>query len=222
VIDAGDDAGQPRIVGVRANGEFFHDPMMGRAGFRFKRRHAMLAINGIRADADPSEEKFRKTAMSEANSLYDQDFVAWSKEQAEALRAAARTGSNQKLDCENLAEEVEGLGISQRHALHSQLQRIIHHLLKLAYSPAMEPRRRWDESIADARSEIELLLQESPSLATDLEAAITVEFTRGARKAIRELEKYGEITPAALANIQATTFTPEQILGDWFPPEPKG
>jgi len=37
-----------------------------------------------------------------------------SKQQAEALRAAARGGSNQQLDWENLAEEIESLGKSQR------------------------------------------------------------------------------------------------------------
>lgn len=63
--------------------------------------------------------------MSEAKSLHDKDFVAWSKGQADALRAAVRGGSNQKLDWENLAEEVEGLGISERRELHSQIERII-------------------------------------------------------------------------------------------------
>jgi len=48
--------------------------------------------------------------MSDVKTLYKEDFVAWSKEQAEALRSAARDGSNQKLDWENLAEEIEKLG----------------------------------------------------------------------------------------------------------------
>jgi hypothetical protein len=44
-------------------------------------------------------------------SLYDTDFLAWSKEQAEALRAAMRNGSNQRRDLRNLAAEIEDLGI---------------------------------------------------------------------------------------------------------------
>jgi hypothetical protein len=36
--------------------------------------------------------------MAELKSLYDNDFPAWSKRQAEALRAAMRDGSNQSLD----------------------------------------------------------------------------------------------------------------------------
>ena len=50
--------------------------------------------------------------MDEAAALYKADFAAWSKNQADALRSAARGGSNQKLDWENLAEEIESLGIS--------------------------------------------------------------------------------------------------------------
>src|SRR5471032_1260581 len=92
-------------------------------------------------------------AMSDVNTLHDEDFVAWSKQQAEALRAAARTGSNQMLDWANLAEEIEDLGASQRSPLHSQLRRIIQHLLKLENSPAAERRHGWIVSIADARNE---------------------------------------------------------------------
>jgi Domain of unknown function DUF29 len=92
-------------------------------------------------------------------------YVAWSEQQAEALRAAARGRSNRPLDLENLAEEIEGLGISQRSALGSQIRRIVHRLLNLQYSGAHEPRGGWEGSIIDARNEIEDLLERSPSLA---------------------------------------------------------
>ncbi len=52
--------------------------------------------------------------MTDLKTLYDEDFVAWAEHQAEALRAAARGGSNQALDWENLAEEIEDLGKSLR------------------------------------------------------------------------------------------------------------
>jgi len=50
--------------------------------------------------------------MTELSELYDRDFVLWSKEQAAALRRAK--ASNLPLDWENLAEEIESLGKSQR------------------------------------------------------------------------------------------------------------
>ena len=79
--------------------------------------------------------------MAEHKSLYDNDFLAWSKQQAEALRAAMRDGSNQSLDFGNLAEEIEDLGKSVRRELQSQIRRVVRHLFKLEHSPAREPRR---------------------------------------------------------------------------------
>src|SRR5690242_20563780 len=102
--------------------------------------------------------------MMDAKRLYNEDFVLWSKRQADALRAAEHGGSNLELDWGHLAEEVEDLGTSQRSALRSQLRRIIWHLAKLEHSPANEPRRGWIETIGDARAEIEDLLETSPSL----------------------------------------------------------
>jgi hypothetical protein len=159
--------------------------------------------------------------MSDEKTLYKEDFLAWSKEQAAALRSAARGGSNQKLDWENLAEEIESLGISQRSELKSQIRRVIEHLLKLEYSPASDPRMGWIESVGDARNEIEAVIEDSPSLKTEIASAIVAEMKRGSRKAIQELERYGEVDPVTLARIRATTYTVDQILGDWFPPEPK-
>ncbi|HZT87284.1 MAG TPA: DUF29 domain-containing protein [Stellaceae bacterium] len=154
-------------------------------------------------------------------SLYDEDFVAWSKQQAEALRAGGRAGSNQTLDWENLAEEVEGLGKSERRELKSQIRRIIEHLLKLQYSNAIDPRRGWKRTIVDARNEAAGVLEDSPSLKAEIAAAIAAELARAVRNALFDLKEYGE--DAVSANlIRAATFTPEQVLGDWFPPEPQG
>src|ERR1700741_4636390 len=102
--------------------------------------------------------------MAELRSLYDQDFVAWSKQQAEALRTAARIGSNPSLDWENLAEEIEDLGISQRRELKMQSRRVIEHLLNQENSRADDRRPGCIESIDDAHNESEAVLQYSPSL----------------------------------------------------------
>jgi hypothetical protein len=160
--------------------------------------------------------------MSDVKTRYDEDFVAWSKEQTDALRAEARTGSNQKLDWENLAEEIESLGKSQLHQLKSQVRRVIELLLKLEFSPAADPRRGWVESVGDARSEIELVLDDSPSIKREIGTAITTGLRHAARKAIFALEEHGELDSSTLARIRATTYTEDQILGDWLPPKPQG
>ncbi len=158
--------------------------------------------------------------MSDVKTLHDKDFLAWSKEQAEALRAAAAAGSNLALDWENLAEEIEDLGGAQKSGLHSQVRRIIQHLLKLEYSPARDPRRGWMESIDNARIEIDYLLQTSPSLREEVNTTIGAETKRAIRLVVRDLESYGEIDRAAATRLRASTFTEEQVLRDWFPPDP--
>ena len=154
----------------------------------------------------------------DVKTLYDRDLLAWAKEQAEALRSAARGGSDQALDWANLAEEIEDLGASQQSGLASQIRRIIEHLLKLENSPAPDPRPGWWESIVGARVEIEVLLERNPSLRGELPSIVAAEHKRAARKA--GLERYGELKPAIAARLRATTYTAEQILGDWFPPAP--
>jgi Domain of unknown function DUF29 len=183
--------------------------MMGTAGFSFKAGSAMFnrAAAGV-------------LQMSELKPLYDEDFYLWSKQQAEALRAAGRGATNYAIDWENVAEEIDSLARSEKRELGSQIRRIIEHLLKLENSRAADPRMGWIASIGDARNEIEVLLEDSPSLKTEVDATIGAEMKRGSRKAITELEKYGEVGPATLSRVKSASYTEDQILGDWFPPEP--
>src|SRR5205085_11027039 len=96
---------------------------------------------------------------------YDDDFYAWTQYQAGVLRTL-RTRDN-RFDREHLAEEIEDLGKSERDAVRSQVERVLLHLLKLAYSPACEPRFDWMDSIIEARSALENKL--SPTLRRDAE-----------------------------------------------------
>jgi hypothetical protein len=131
--------------------------------------------------------------MTDAKTLYDRDFAAWTKQQAAALRAAARTGSNQMLDWENLAEEIESLGRSDRRELRSQIYRIIRHLAKLQFSPATDPRLGRRESIVDARAQAELVLDDSPSLRREVEQIVAEQTAKAIKRAMFDLGEYGEI-----------------------------
>src|ERR1700740_3285822 len=108
--------------------------------------------------------------MPKTNELYDQDFLLWTEDQAAALRGAS--SSNLPLDWENLAEEIESLGTSQRTALKSQVRRILRHLFKLDASPAVDPRPGWCATVRDARTEIEDLLEASPSLRREIDIVL--------------------------------------------------
>lgn len=147
--------------------------------------------------------------------LYDRDFLLWTEEQAEALRRAK--GANLPLDWENLAEEIESLGKSDRRALHSQIRRILRHLLKLATSSAEGPRRGWKLTIHEARNDIAALLQDSPSLRREIDGIIAEEVGLAAEFAAADLEEHGELTPAVRDQMQRTSYSADQVVGDWFP-----
>lgn len=158
--------------------------------------------------------------MTDTKSLYDRDFVAWTEQQAEALRAAASGGTNQALDWENLAEEIESLGRSDRRELRSQIYRIIRHLAKLQFSPATDPRHGWRESIRDGRKQAKVLLADSPSLRPRLDEFIIEESADAIERAMFDLGEYGELAPATERALRAARYSADQILGDWFPPDP--
>ena len=153
--------------------------------------------------------------------LYEEDFVRWSDQQSRALRALQRQGTNLPLDWENLAEEIESLGRSQRQQLRNRLNTIIVHLLKLATSPAAEPRRKWKATVDRERVRISRsLLVDSPSLRGEVERMIAEETPIAAELAADSLDRYGELTDATRGVLASACFTPEQILGKWFPEEP--
>jgi hypothetical protein len=156
--------------------------------------------------------------MTKVSELYDRDFVLWTEEQAALLRRAK--DSNLPLDWENLAEEVESLGKSDRRALRSQIRRILHHLFKLEASPAAEPRSGWRATVRDARSEIGDVLRDSPSLGREIDGLIAEEAASAAKSAAEDLGQYGEAPHALRARFQKGGFTAEQVLGDWFPDPP--
>src|SRR5438128_6170638 len=161
--------------------------------------------------------------MAKLSALYDEDFVRWTEEQAAALRrarslAARSTGrSNLRLDWENLAEEIESLGKSDRRELRSQITRVLRHLLKLEFSPVAEPRAGWRATINEARTEIEGLLEDSPSLRRETDGLIKKQIRAAARLAADDLRQHGELAEAIREQHEKAEFTAEQVLEDWFP-----
>jgi hypothetical protein len=92
-------------------------------------------------------------------SLYEQDFYQWTQEQAGLLKAGALS----QLDVENLIEEVESMGKSQKKELFSRLTILLMHLLKWDYQPEFQS-RSWKSTIVTQRKEIRNLLEDNPSL----------------------------------------------------------
>jgi hypothetical protein len=148
-----------------------------------------------------------------AAQLYQRDFVRWTEQQSTALRDVARSSTNLPLDWENIAEEIESLGRSQRHELRSRIAVILEHLLKLERSPASDPREGWMDTIGRERLNVEYLLEDSPSLRGELGPMIEKLKPRVTRLATASLFGYGE----TVKEVPLPSYTEEQVLGDWFP-----
>jgi hypothetical protein len=147
-------------------------------------------------------------------SLYDQDLVLWTEEQARALRVAAGAGWSAPIDWENVAEEIESLGKSERRALASHIGVVIEHLLKLQASSAPEPARGWRDTIRRTRQAIEEVLEESPSLRREV-AGLVARQTSRARALVRaNFQDYGE---QPRIDVDSVSYTDAQVLGDWLP-----
>ena len=123
-------------------------------------------------------------------SLYKTDYYAWTKQQATELRRLAAARAHSTLDLANLAEEVESLGTSQLSGVKSQMRRVMEHLVKLEYSPGVEPRAGWRQTIIEARDEIADDL--TATLRRDAEAALDLLYQQSRRRARAALAEQGE------------------------------
>jgi len=95
-------------------------------------------------------------------SLYDRDILLWVDDTVAKLKA----GDFEHLDLENLIEEVESLGISQKKELISRLTTLLEHLLKRIYVSLLDDYNGWERTIRNQRNELKVLLKQVPSLKT--------------------------------------------------------
>jgi hypothetical protein len=147
---------------------------------------------------------------------YDDDFYAWTQYQAEVLRTMAV--ADNRFDRDNVVEEIETLGRSERDAVRSQIRRIIEHLLKLAYSPAEPPWFDWMETILDARQTLSDKI--STTLRQDAEENLDKLYADGRKRAGAALLRYGE-PQAADALPHICPYSLDDICREgWYPPRP--
>jgi len=98
--------------------------------------------------------------IPKTDTLYDRDFLAWCEDTATKLRKR----DIDHLDFENLIEEVESLGRSERRELKNRLMVLLAHILKRMYVNSSENFNGWELTIVEQRKQIKGLLQDSPSL----------------------------------------------------------
>jgi hypothetical protein len=161
--------------------------------------------------------------MSEAADLYERDFYAWTQGQAALLRAWPQGLRPNALDIENLAEEIESLGRSDRSAVQSLMQQIVIHLLKLRCHPDQAPRRHWQKELLGFRDQVERIFEASPSLRAHRTEIAKGIWPRAARLLRREMELDGIDSRASLAWLADPAgpyfdLDAEVLAEDWFPP----
>ena len=150
--------------------------------------------------------------MTEADgSLYDEDFYAWTQQQAERLRQGPAAAN--RIDYDLVAEEIEDLGRSELNACQSLCEHIIEHLLKIEYSGLAEPLDHWRDEIIEWRVQFERKQTRSIIAKLDIPDRYRV--------ALRLLRRLERDVPGLMRRVPAECpYSLEQILGgeeDWFP-----
>jgi hypothetical protein len=146
------------------------------------------------------------------DTLYDDDFYAWTQEQAALLRRLPAIGN--RLDAKLIAEEIEDLGRSEVRTAQSLCEHIIERLLKLEYAGLDEPAEHWRDEIVEWRLQLEKTLTRSILAKLDLPDRY-----RGALRLVRRLE---HSVPGLMDRVpRECPYSIEQIAGsgdeDWFP-----
>ncbi|MBD2601290.1 DUF29 domain-containing protein [Microcystis viridis] len=144
-----------------------------------------------------------------SSTAYETDYNQWLKETVKHLQER----NFEQVDWDNLIEEIESMGKSDRRALMSLLTRLIEHLLKLAYWQEEKKRsgNHWAAAIVNFRAQIQQRLEDSPSLRPELAAM------------------YDKVYPVAIKSVSQlfslnsdARISLEQTLDDnWFPPAEK-
>jgi hypothetical protein len=139
---------------------------------------------------------------------YLADFNSWVAQTTRLLRERRW----HEIDVTHLIEEVEDLGKGERRGIASQLTRLLLHLLKWQY----QPQRRsdsWLDSITDARTQIELAMEDSPSLRSYPAERLEESYHRARRQAAKqtsmEISVFPEVCPYSLELVLAEDWLPE-------------
>ena len=141
-------------------------------------------------------------------STYDDDFFAWTQEQAAALRRLPREAIGEAVDVAHVAEEIEDLGKRDLREVASFLARLFEHLMKIATFPA-------SQDVANWRSEAYLFKDGavdafSPSMRRALDVAVIW------KKARRRQTDYASGLGADLNAPVESPFTLDEPLDDDF------
>ncbi|MDQ3374983.1 MAG: DUF29 domain-containing protein [Acidobacteriota bacterium] len=143
--------------------------------------------------------------------LYQADYYGWLQENAQLIREKRFS----ELDVDNIIEELESMGKSEKRELSNRLTVLLMHLLKWQYQ-SVKRSTSWRNTIAVQRIDIRELLEDSPSLRREVADKIAVAYEKAVLAAEVETGIEKQNFPSACP------FSFEQILDeDFLPSEPK-
>lgn len=138
--------------------------------------------------------------IQKSQSLYEKDFSAWLHDQIHMIKMKDFA----HLDIKNLLEEMETLGNSNPQAIESHIVIILTHMLKQKYQPSHSS-KSWNDSIVNARIQIEGIIEYNPSLKNYPETIIDKSYKKARRYASKqtkiELRKFELDCPWKLSEI---------------------
>lgn len=153
---------------------------------------------------------FGSMEESGTGKLYEADFAAWAMRQAEHLRSR----NFDRLDIENLAEEVEDMARSHRDEIESRLSVLLLHLLKWRSQPESRS-GSWRSTIVEQRDRIARRIKGSPSLKSYPAEVFPEEYAHARKLASVEtglpIEKFDESPPFTLDEALDLDYLPEAI-----------
>lgn len=139
---------------------------------------------------------------------YHQDYYGWTQEQANLIK----TGKFSDLDIENLIEEIEDMGKTERREVTSRMAIVLLHLLKWTY----QPERRgtsWKRSIDIQRLEFKKVIKGNPSLKPQLKEILESAYNQATLDAFKEtgleIETFPEICPWTIEQVSQDEFYPD-------------
>ena len=139
---------------------------------------------------------------------YDHDVFGWANEQSALLRA----GKFSVADIENIAEEIESLGKSQKSELVSRLIVLVVHLLKWQFQPRLRG-TSWELSIKEQRRRVAIHMRENPSLKSSLAETMAdsygVAIVRTQRQTKRKAKTFPDRCRWSFAQVMDEEFWPE-------------
>ena len=139
---------------------------------------------------------------------YEEDFALWAAEQGALIRA----GKVDRIDLENVAEEIESLRRSDKREIERRLKVLLVHLLKSQFQPE-RAKQGWKSTIVEQRRRIHKLVKESPSLRQHPTLVLAEEYEYARDDAAEEtglpVLAFPKTCPYSIADILDLKFYPE-------------